>query len=642
MTDATAARRPGGRADRPAGARRRCSADRASRPTKGPAPTTPGSVARPRSQRPRAVQPRRSSARLADLRLLVNDGPGPDERYIAAGVPWFTTLFGRDSLITALQALAFRPQLAVETLRGPGGLPGDRATTRPGRRAGQDPPRAAHRRDGPRRRAAAHAVLRHGRRDAAVARSCSARRSTGPATGALVDRLWPNALARARVDRPLRRPRRRRVRRVRAPLRSRAAQPGLEGLAATRSATGTARRPQPPIALAEVQGYVYDAKRRMAAPRARPRRGGARRPGSTPRPTQLRDAVRGGVLGRGPAASTRWRSTATSGRPTRSARTPATACGAGSCRRSGRGDVVERLLRPGDVLGLGHPDVCRRGSPATTRSATTPARSGRTTRRSIAAGFKRYGFHDEANRLVGRDLRGGPALRGLPTARAVLRLRPRRRADARAVPGRLLAAGLGRRLVVPVPRDDARAARRTPTGGELELDPPAAARLAGQGHAHRTCGSATPRSTCCSTAGAARRAPRSCARSATSPSRSGSDRARRSTVDPSARRRRAPTRLRAAGSDTPRLDAELLLGHALGVDRTAVIAHPEAPGRARARAAAFEARARAARGRRARRVHPRLQGVPRARLRRRRARAHPAARDRAARRHALERGCIAA
>ena len=36
-------------------------------------------------------------------------------------------------------------------------------------------------------------------------------------------------------------------------------------------------------------------------------------------------------------------------------------------------------------------------------------------------------------------------------------------------------------------------------------------------------------------------------------------------------------RLRAAGSDTPRLDAELLLGHALGVDRTAVIAHPEAP-----------------------------------------------------------------
>jgi release factor glutamine methyltransferase len=37
------------------------------------------------------------------------------------------------------------------------------------------------------------------------------------------------------------------------------------------------------------------------------------------------------------------------------------------------------------------------------------------------------------------------------------------------------------------------------------------------------------------------------------------------------------TRLRAAGSETPRLDAELLLAHAIGVDRTAVIAHGDAP-----------------------------------------------------------------
>src|SRR5689334_11683889 len=33
--------------------------------------------------------------------------------------------------------------------------------------------------------------------------------------------------------------------------------------------------------------------------------------------------------------------------------------------------------------------------------------------------------------------------------------------------------------------------------------------------------------------------------------------------------------LEAAGIDTPRLDAELLLAHALGVDRTALFAHPE-------------------------------------------------------------------
>lgn len=36
-------------------------------------------------------------------------------------------------------------------------------------------------------------------------------------------------------------------------------------------------------------------------------------------------------------------------------------------------------------------------------------------------------------------------------------------------------------------------------------------------------------------------------------------------------------RLRAAGSESPRLDAELLLGHALRLDRTAVIAHRDAP-----------------------------------------------------------------
>jgi release factor glutamine methyltransferase len=36
-------------------------------------------------------------------------------------------------------------------------------------------------------------------------------------------------------------------------------------------------------------------------------------------------------------------------------------------------------------------------------------------------------------------------------------------------------------------------------------------------------------------------------------------------------------RLRASGSDTARLDAELLLGHVLGVERTSVLAHPGAP-----------------------------------------------------------------
>jgi release factor glutamine methyltransferase len=39
----------------------------------------------------------------------------------------------------------------------------------------------------------------------------------------------------------------------------------------------------------------------------------------------------------------------------------------------------------------------------------------------------------------------------------------------------------------------------------------------------------------------------------------------------------AHERLRVAGSESARLDAELLLGHILGIDRTGVVAHPEAP-----------------------------------------------------------------
>jgi glycogen debranching enzyme len=54
---------------------------------------------------------------IADLRLLQNDGPMHGEHYVAAGIPWFTTLFGRDSIITSLQVLPFMPDVARATLR---------------------------------------------------------------------------------------------------------------------------------------------------------------------------------------------------------------------------------------------------------------------------------------------------------------------------------------------------------------------------------------------------------------------------------------------------------------------------------------------------------------------------------------------
>jgi glycogen debranching enzyme len=59
---------------------------------------------------------------FADLELLRSELDG--RSYYAAGVPWFATLFGRDSLIAATQMLAFAPGMAGDTVRVLGRLMG--------------------------------------------------------------------------------------------------------------------------------------------------------------------------------------------------------------------------------------------------------------------------------------------------------------------------------------------------------------------------------------------------------------------------------------------------------------------------------------------------------------------------------------
>jgi len=53
---------------------------------------------------------------LSDLRMLW-DETEDGVQFPAAGTPWFDALFGRDSLIVGLQTLAYRPEIARETLK---------------------------------------------------------------------------------------------------------------------------------------------------------------------------------------------------------------------------------------------------------------------------------------------------------------------------------------------------------------------------------------------------------------------------------------------------------------------------------------------------------------------------------------------
>jgi glycogen debranching enzyme len=66
------------------------------------------------SWEPLGIIYKRSLVDLAALRFRTTITPGA---LPAAGLPWFMAVFGRDSLITSLQALPFDPDLAASTLR---------------------------------------------------------------------------------------------------------------------------------------------------------------------------------------------------------------------------------------------------------------------------------------------------------------------------------------------------------------------------------------------------------------------------------------------------------------------------------------------------------------------------------------------
>ncbi|MEH0935965.1 amylo-alpha-1,6-glucosidase [Micromonospora psammae] len=63
---------------------------------------------------------------LNDLAALRYESITLGVRLVAAGLPWFMTLFGRDSILTSLQVLPFLPELVLPTIQMLAGLQGHR------------------------------------------------------------------------------------------------------------------------------------------------------------------------------------------------------------------------------------------------------------------------------------------------------------------------------------------------------------------------------------------------------------------------------------------------------------------------------------------------------------------------------------
>jgi len=198
---------------------------------------------------------------LDDLCLLESTDPVGD-RFIAAGVPWFSTLFGRDALIASMQAIAFAPRLATQTLE----ILAKRQATAVDAWRDAEPGKILHElRTGEMSRTGELPFAPYYGSIDSTPLWLILLGETHDWTGddGLVDRLWPNALAALDwIDKWGDRDGDGFVeyeRRAESGLRN---QGWKDSSDAIRWLDGTLA--ETPVALAEVQGYVFDAKRRIA------------------------------------------------------------------------------------------------------------------------------------------------------------------------------------------------------------------------------------------------------------------------------------------------------------------------------------------------------------------------------------------
>ena len=198
---------------------------------------------------------------LADLRLLRTPGPGPGEHFVAAGIPWFATLFGRDSLIASYASLPFRPELARETLAVLARL----QATEDDPLRDAEPGKIVHElRTGEMARTGELPFARYYGSVDSTPLWLLLLAETWAWTGddRLVDELWPAAMrALAWLDHAPRDPHGFIVYQTRAPrgLRNQGWKDSADSI---RDRHG--RLLDPPIALAEVQAYAIEAFRRLA------------------------------------------------------------------------------------------------------------------------------------------------------------------------------------------------------------------------------------------------------------------------------------------------------------------------------------------------------------------------------------------
>ena len=392
---------------------------------------------------------------VVDLAALHNDGPGPGEQYMAAGIPWFATLFGRDSLIAALETVAFIPTLAVATLEVLARL--QATTDDPWHDA--EPGKILHE-----LRTGEMALAGETPHDAYYGSVDSTPLwlillgETYAWTGddALLERLWPHALAALEwiersgdldgdgfVEYE---------RRSRLGLLNQGWKDSGDSI---RHADG--RPAEGPIALVEVQGYAYAARRSMARL--------ARRRNETELAARLEvDAE--ALMTRFDEAfwmpEERFYAIALDGEKRQVGSIASNAgqalwTGIVPAERAAR--VTERLLETDMFSGWGVRTFAS-GQPGYNPVGYHTGSIWPHDNALIAAGLKANGAADGANLMAGPAHRGGPVVPGPAAARAVLRVRSDRGRGAGGVSGRLLAAGLVGRGTVLAAQHDARAAGR--------------------------------------------------------------------------------------------------------------------------------------------------------------------------------------